>query len=115
MRTQFKGVFHSARAHVLASALALGLIASTAWAEEPVVNVNQASAEMLAQHLHGVGESTASRIVAYREANGPFQRIEDLVLVRGIGERLLERNRARLVLESQTGDEQSLGSVMRTE
>lgn len=83
-------------------------------AGESVVNINEASALVLAQHLHGVGEATASRIVAYRETNGPFQRVDDLVLVRGIGERLLERNRARVVVtvsEVADGDPESVAKT----
>ena len=53
------------------------------------VNVNAASAEQL-DVLPGVGPATAAAIVAYREQHGPFQRVEQLGDVRGIGPSKLE-------------------------
>ncbi len=50
------------------------------------VNINRASAEEL-QSLTGVGEATARKIIADREANGPFATPEDLMRVSGIGEK----------------------------
>lgn len=49
------------------------------------VNVNTASAEEL-QTVRGIGPSLAERIVEYRNQNGKFQKVEDLVNIRGIGE-----------------------------
>jgi competence protein ComEA len=40
--------------------------------------------------LHGIGELLAERIVAYREENGPFATIDDLMNVEGIGEKKLK-------------------------
>lgn len=51
-----------------------------------VVNLNAASAQQLEQ-LPGVGPRMAARIVEYRQKNGPFKKIEDLMNVRGIGEK----------------------------
>ncbi len=50
------------------------------------VNLNTATAEQL-QALPGIGPKTAERIVEFREQNGPFRRVEDLMNVRGIGEK----------------------------
>ncbi len=72
---------------------------------EETVDINTADAKTLAEVLSGVGERVAQEIVAYREANGPFTRVEDLVLVRGVGERLLERNRSRLRLGEAVAEE----------
>lgn len=58
------------------------------------VNVNTADAETIAAELNGVGLSKAKAIVEYREKHGPFKSPEDLSLVKGIGERTVERNRA---------------------
>ncbi len=53
--------------------------------EDGRVRVNRASAEELEQ-LPGVGPVLAGRIAAYREENGPFRTVEDLLDVAGIGE-----------------------------
>jgi competence protein ComEA len=50
------------------------------------VNLNTASVSQL-ETLPGVGKATAERIVEYREKNGGFKKIEDLMNVRGIGEK----------------------------
>ncbi len=52
------------------------------------VNINTASAREL-EALPGIGEVLAQRIVTYREANGPFKRVDDLMLVPGIKEGLM--------------------------
>jgi competence protein ComEA len=54
-------------------------------ADEGEVNLNQADVTEL-EELPGVGPVLAERIVAHREANGPFGSIEDLLDVPGIGE-----------------------------
>jgi comEA protein len=50
------------------------------------ININTASATDL-QALPGVGAKTAQRIVEYRQKNGPFKKVEDLMNVRGVGEK----------------------------
>ncbi|MEL7024663.1 MAG: helix-hairpin-helix domain-containing protein [Pseudomonadota bacterium] len=56
------------------------------------VNVNSASAEMIAKNLDGVGITKARAIVAYRNENGPFAAPGDLIKVVGIGQRTLALN-----------------------
>lgn len=56
------------------------------------VNVNTADAETLAVELVGVGKVTAAAIVGYREEHGPFKSLEDFRNVKGIGEKLIEKN-----------------------
>ena len=51
-----------------------------------VVNINTASAAEL-DTLPGIGARTAALIVEYRQKNGPFKKVEDLMNVRGIGEK----------------------------
>ena len=65
----------------------------------PRVNLNAATVEDLAS-LPGIGPSYAKRIVDYREKNGPFKRVEDLLNVQGIGEKTLEKIRDRISLSS---------------
>ncbi len=60
-----------------------------------VVNLNTASVKELCT-LVGIGEVKAKAIVAWREENGSFESIEDFTLVKGIGEKTLEKNRHRL-------------------
>ena len=56
------------------------------------LNINTANIEEL-QEMKGVGETRAQAIIAYREQQGPFAQIDDLLEVDGIGEATLERNR----------------------
>lgn len=64
------------------------------------VNVNTADAETISAELQGVGLSKAMAIVDYRNAHGPFKSVDDLTLVKGIGERTVEINRANILLTS---------------
>ena len=75
-----------------AGLLIMGLISVIATADEPV-NISLASAEALAEALQGIGPSKAVRIIEYREAYGPFEHIEELAAVRGIGLDTVEKNR----------------------
>jgi competence protein ComEA len=76
----------------------LALLPVFAWAGP--VDINSADAATLARELKGVGPARAEAIVAWREANGPFRSPEDLVLVQGIGERVLEDNRELLTVKT---------------
>lgn len=68
-----------------------GAGSSTVSSPEPV-DLNAATAEQL-DTLPGVGPSTASAILAYRNEHGPFSSVDDLLEVRGIGEAKLEQIR----------------------
>lgn len=81
----------------------LALLPVIAWAGP--VDINSADAATLARELKGVGPARAEAIVAWREANGPFRSPEDLVLVQGIGERVLEDNRALLTVDKPAEEE----------
>ena len=54
------------------------------------IDLNRADEAELAL-LPGIGEVKAGRIVAYRSEHGPFHRLEDLLAVEGISERVLDR------------------------
>jgi competence protein ComEA len=78
--------------------LLLGLSPFASWASAPV-NINLASAEVLAESLQGVGIAKAHRIVEYREAHGPFEHIDELAAVQGIGSTTVEKNRSVIRLQ----------------
>lgn len=61
------------------------------------VNVNNATAEELTK-LNGIGPSKAEAIITYREENGPFTEIDDLLQVSGIGEKTLDNIRDNLII-----------------
>ena len=58
-----------------------------------LIDINAATPEELAEALPGIGPVLSVRIVAYREANGPFLRTDQLMGVPGIGEATYERLR----------------------
>lgn len=70
-------------------------------ANQPKVNVNSADAEALAL-LPRVGPALARRILDFRKKNGPFKKVDDLMLVRGIGERSLELLEPYVALSGKT-------------
>ncbi|MCB1756278.1 MAG: helix-hairpin-helix domain-containing protein, partial [Gammaproteobacteria bacterium] len=78
----------------LFAVVALWLFAAVSFAD--VVNINKADAAAFQQHLTGIGPVKAKAIVSYRSKNGPFEHIDDLKNVSGIGEELLKANRKSL-------------------
>jgi competence protein ComEA len=62
------------------------------------VDINSADAETLASSIDGVGTQKAIAIVQYREANGPFPSVDDLVNVQGIGMKTIDKNRSKLTV-----------------
>ena len=61
-----------------------------AWAGEPV-NINLPSAEAIAKALSGVGSAKVDRIVEYSEAYVPFEHVDELAAVQGIGQAMVEK------------------------
>ena len=59
------------------------------------VDINSADKETL-MTLSGIGEAFAERIIDYREENGGFKTVQELTNIRGIGQTLVEKNKAIL-------------------
>lgn len=94
-----KTIKHTLIALFLALTLAAPVLAETA-----PVDLNTATAEELADALNGVGLARAEAIVAYREENGGFEHIDELVNVRGIGLATVDRNRDRMTVGESSQD-----------
>jgi competence protein ComEA len=62
-----------------------------------MVNINTASAEALTM-LPGIGDVKAEAIVAWRDQHGPFEQVEQLLEVNGVGETTLESLRSQVQL-----------------
>jgi len=60
------------------------------------IDINTADVHTL-QTLNGIGGKKAQAIIDYRNEHGPFNDVHDLLLVYGIGEKILEANQHRLV------------------
>jgi len=69
------------------------------------VNLNEAELEELST-LQGVGSVIAQRILAFRQNNGPFLKIEDLMNVRGIGETKFLQLREQVTIGSSAGEDE---------
>lgn len=61
------------------------------------INLNTASVQELEQ-LSGIGPALARRIVEYRSQRGPFRTVDSLIEVKGIGQKIMERNRTRITV-----------------
>lgn len=91
----------------IALVCALALTAAPVFAAEApatakgVVNINSADAAQLAL-LPRVGPAVAERILEHRKSAGPFKTLEDLLLVRGIGEKTFALMKPYLTLSGQT-------------
>ena len=68
-----------------------------------VVNINTASVTEFAT-LPGVGAKMAARIIEYRQKNGPFKKVEELMNVRGIGEKNFLKLKPQLAIGQTKAD-----------
>jgi competence protein ComEA len=68
-------------------------------AKPATIDLNKANSEQL-QTIRGIGPSLARRIIQFRKENGSFKRVEDLLKVRGIGEKSLAKISPYLVVKS---------------
>ncbi|MDO4488111.1 MAG: ComEA family DNA-binding protein, partial [Eubacteriales bacterium] len=62
-----------------------------------LININSADAKEL-KTLNGIGDARASAIITYREINGPFGSIDELMLVDGISESILNKIRENITI-----------------
>ena len=62
------------------------------------VNINTADAATLAEGLNGVGIKKAQAIVDYRKKHGAFKSINDLASVKGMSDKLIEKNKDVITL-----------------
>jgi competence protein ComEA len=97
---------------ILALTLALGTISSGAQQRAPrnepgaastsgaQVNLNTATLDQL-ESLPGIGRATAERIIEYREKSGGFKKAEELMNVRGVGEKSFLRLKALVMVAAQ--------------
>jgi len=88
---------------VVMAALAAAFLPLEAAAESPKgkININTAGSSEL-QQLPRIGPKVAQRIIDYREKNGKFTRIEELMKVRGIGEKTFEQLKDRITVGSES-------------
>jgi competence protein ComEA len=101
---------NSARTAICLVALALAVAVGAALAAEADdagtadgaavlrIDINKASAVELTA-IPGVGNALAQRIVAFREKEGPFRRVEDLLKIKGIGEKSFQKMRPHVKVE----------------
>ena len=63
------------------------------------VNISPVSLEVLAESLQGAGLANAHRVVEYRVAHGPFEHINELAALQGIGSGTVGNNRSVIQLQ----------------
>jgi comEA protein len=94
-------------AKTLLIGLVLGLIVSPLVSAQAAakagdkVNINTASLEEL-QKLPRIGPQIAQRILDYRKENGSFKRVEDILKVRGVGEKMFEQLKDQITVGEAT-------------
>ncbi len=71
-----------------------------------VVNINTAAAADF-EGLPGIGAKTAARIVEYRQKNGPFKKVEELMNVRGVGEKSFLKLKPQLIVAAPKAEANS--------
>lgn len=70
---------------------------AAAAASTETINLNTATAAQIAT-LPGIGPKTADLVVQYRQKNGPFKKIEEIMNVRGVGEKSFLKLKSRLTV-----------------
>jgi competence protein ComEA len=83
---------------VVTVALMMSWVVPALAADLQKVNLNTATLEEL-MTLDGIGQKVAERILNFREKNGPFQKPEDLMMVKGVGEKIFEANKDLIIIQ----------------
>lgn len=86
---------------IAAVALMISWVVPDLAADLQRVNINKATLEELLS-LDGIGQTVGERILAFREANGPFQKPEDLMMVKGVGRGLFDINSDFITVKDYT-------------
>jgi len=86
---------------LVAVVLVTGALAGAGDETSGVVNINTANAEQL-QLLPRVGPALAGRIIDFREANGSYRTVDEIVAVKGIGEKSFEKLEPYIVTSGAT-------------
>ena len=90
---------------ILRQLLVIGLLLAPLGASsDPLVNINTADSQTLVDDLVGIGPQKALAIVRYRQQHGPFEQVDDLTLVSGIGAKTVEQNRSRMTVATPQTD-----------
>jgi competence protein ComEA len=83
---------------IVTVALMMSWVVPALAADLQKVNLNTATLEELIT-LDGIGQKVAERILNFREKNGPFQKPEDLMMVKGVGEKIFEANSSIIIVQ----------------
>jgi competence protein ComEA len=87
---------------VLAALMGLVLLTGPVTEAATKIDLNKASQKQL-ESLPGIGPALADRIIKHRKKNGRFKRIEELLNVRGIGEKKFLKLKDRIQVSKTTG------------
>jgi competence protein ComEA len=98
--------------HFVATLTATVLLTPVVFGEP--VNINTADAASIAKALDGVGPAKAKAIVSYREKNGPFKSADQLAMVEGITQNLIDKNRADIRLGADKGADKQAAPAAAT-
>lgn len=83
----------------VAAKAAPAVVAESTSSKAGKLNINSADELALQDHMIGIGAAKARAIVQYREENGPFSSVDDLLEVKGIGIKTLEKSRDQLTVD----------------